>query len=440
MPDLPGVPRRAITRGVKMAALPAAYAGRTAIGLGKRVGGRPAEAVAAEIQVRTAEQMFRVLGELKGGAMKVGQAMSVFEAALPEEMAGPYRATLTRLQDAAPPLPATTVHAILREELGHNWRRKLADFDDVPAAAASIGQVHRASWRDGRAVAVKIQYPGADQALMSDLAQLARVGRLVGSLVPGMDMKPLLDELTARVAEELDYLAEARSQQAFADVFAGDPEFLVPNVVAATPHVLVTEWVDGTPLSAVITAGTREERDRAGLLYERFVLSGPARAGLLHADPHPGNYRVTADGRLAVLDFGAVAHLPDGLPEAMGRLLRIAADGDADAMLAGLREEGFVRPHIHLDAQQVLDYLSPFVTVSRHETFHFSRAWMRGQFARLGDARNPDVTVGMKLNLPPAYALIHRVWLGSIGVLCQLDAVVPMRAELDRWVPGFREP
>ena len=435
---MPEVPRKAITRSVKLAALPAAYAGRTALGIGKRVGGKPAEAVAAELQQRTAEQMFKVLGELKGGAMKLGQAMSIFEAALPEEFAAPYRETLTKLQDAAPPLPAESVHKLLREELGHNWRKRFAEFDDTPAAAASIGQVHKAVWHDGRVVAVKLQYPGADKALIADLNQMMRMGKLFGTWVPGLDIKPLLEELKARAIDELDYIKESQSQRAFALAFEDDPEYVIPHVVSAGPHVLVSEWVDGTPLSAFIANGTREERDRAGQLYERFLLAGPSRAGLLHADPHPGNYRMTPDGKLAVLDFGAIAHLPDGLPPAMGRLLSIALSGDADTVLNGLREEGFVKPNIEIDPEQVLNYLDPFVEPARHEEFHFTRDWMRGQFSRLGDFSNPDFSVGLKLNLPPEYALIHRVWLGSIGVLCQLDAVVPIRAELERWVPDFR--
>ena len=137
------LPRKAVTRTAKLATLPLGFAGRTALGFGKRVGGRPAELVAAEVQARTAEQLFKVLGELKGGAMKFGQAMSIFEAALPEELAGPYRATLTKLQDAAPPMPAATVHKVLAAELGPQWRRQFRSFDDRPAAAASIGQVHR---------------------------------------------------------------------------------------------------------------------------------------------------------------------------------------------------------------------------------------------------------------------------------------------------------
>ncbi|HET7899844.1 MAG TPA: AarF/ABC1/UbiB kinase family protein [Candidatus Nanopelagicales bacterium] len=431
------LPRRAVTRSARLAALPLGYAGRTALGFGKKVGGKPAEAVATEIQQRTAEQVFKTLGELKGGAMKFGQAMSIAEVALPEELLAPYRATLTKLQDAAPAMPADTVHKQLAAALGDDWRDRFQEFDDTPAAAASIGQVHKAVWRDGREVAVKIQYPGAGKALMSDLNQVSRMARMFASMSPGLDIKPLLEELKARAAEELDYLSESNYQRTFAVAYDDDEDFVVPHVLAASPTTVISEWLEGYPLSRVIADGTPEERDRFGTLYLRFLMSGPARARLLHSDPHPGNYRVLPDGRLGVLDFGAVARLPDGLPPSMGHLLRLATEGDAAAVVQGLREEGFVRDGVDIDAEQLLAVLSPFAEPAAHEYFHFSRDWMRSHFTRVSDPRNPDFQHGFKFNLPPQYMLIHRVWLGGIGVLSQMDATVPMRGELERWVPGF---
>ena len=431
------LPRRAITRGAKLATLPLGYAGRTAVGVGRRVGGAPAEAVTAEIAARTAAQVFEVLGELKGGAMKFGQAMSIFEAAMPEELVAPYRATLTKLQDAAPALPAATVHEVLADALGPNWRDRFTTFNDVPAAAASIGQVHRAVWSDGREVAVKIQYPGAAKALLSDLNQISRMARMFTAVMPGIDVKPLLAELKERTKEELDYLLESGYQRDFAVAYEDDAEYVVPHVLAAAPMVLVSEWLEGYPLSRVIADGSQADRDRYGTAYIRFLLSGPARAGLLHADPHPGNYRILPDGRLGVVDFGAVAQLPDGLSPSIGRLLAIAMQRDAEAVLAGLREEGFVRPGVDIDAKLLLDYLSPFVAPAEADEFTFSRDWMREQFGRVNDIRRPDFTLGMKMTLPPHYLLVHRVWLGAVGVLSQLGATVPIRDELIEWVPGF---
>jgi len=431
------LPRRAVTRTAKLATLPLGFAGRTALGLGKRVGGRPAELVAAEVQARTAEQVFKVLGELKGGAMKFGQAMSIFEAALPEELAGPYRATLTKLQDAAPPMPKATVHRVLAAELGPQWRRRFTSFDDTPAAAASIGQVHRAVWEDGRAVAVKVQYPGAGDALISDFTQVARVGRIAAGWIPGLDVKPILEELKARVAEELDYRLEADTQARFALAFRDDEVFAIPEVVASTQHVIVSEWLDGVPLSRLIADGTPAERDLGARRYLEFLLAGPARAGLLHADPHPGNFRLLDDGRFGVLDFGAVKRLPDGMPPEIGRLLTLALQEDAEGVVAGLREEGFIKASIEVDPPGLLAYLSPFLEPARHTTWTFSRRWMRELFSHINDPRRPQWSLGMKLNLPPEYLLIHRVWLGGIGVLCQIEGEVPVLEVLAEWLPEF---
>lgn len=430
------LPRRTVTRTVKLAGLPAGLAGRTVLGLGKRVGGRPAEIVAREIQQRTADQIFRVLGELKGGALKVGQALSIFEAALPPELAGPYRATLTRLQESAPPLPAGTVHRVLASDLGDGWRDQFAEFSDQPAAAASIGQVHKAVWRDGRQVAVKIQYPGAGRALINDFTQISRIGRLFGVLMPGLEVKPLLDELRARVAEELDYRLEGASQEAFATAFADDPDFCVPRTVLATDHVLISEWLAGTPLSRIISDGTQEQRNRAGLLLVRFLFSSPARAGLLHADPHPGNFRLLDDGRLGILDFGAVDRLPDGLPPLFGRMLWLVhTDGDIAIVEAELREHGFLRPGVTIDLAALKNFLAPLADPSKHESFAFNREWMRAEASRVTDLRGTNIA--RQLNLPPSYILIHRVSTAGIGVLCQLEAEADFRAEVLRWIPGY---
>jgi predicted unusual protein kinase regulating ubiquinone biosynthesis (AarF/ABC1/UbiB family) len=432
------LPRRTVTRTAKLATLPVGLVGRSALGLGKRIGGRPAELVAQEIQQRTAEQIFKVLGELKGGALKLGQALSIFEAALPPEIAGPYRATLTKLQESAPPLPSGTVHKVLVADLGGNWRDNFADFDDSPAAAASIGQVHRAVWRDGRPVAVKIQYPGAGKALISDFTQLSRLGRLFGVLMPGLDVKPLLDELRKRVAEELDYRLEAAAQEAFADAYTDDADFLVPHVVAATDRVLVSEWMDGTPLSKVIAEGSSEERNRAGILLVRFLFSGPSRTGMLHADPHPGNFRLLEDGRLGVLDFGAVDRLPDGFPPFFGKLLRLMhEDRDIETVEHELRAHGFLKEGVTVDLDALHAYLAPLAEPSRVDSFKFNREWLRAEASRVTDMRS--AAVGRRLNLPPSYVLIHRVSTAGIGVLCQLECEGSFRAEMLSWMPGYLE-
>ncbi|MFJ3927166.1 ABC1 kinase family protein [Streptomyces sp. NPDC090022] len=435
------LPRKAVTRTVKLAALPLGIAGRATWGLGKRIGGKSAEIVARELQQRTAEQLFRTLGELKGGAMKFGQALSVFESALPEEIAGPYRAALTKLQEAAPPLPAATVHQVLAERLGEDWRDLFEEFEDKPAAAASIGQVHRAVWHDGRQVAVKIQYPGAGEALLSDLKQLGRFAGLLGPLVPGMDIKPLITEMRDRVTEELDYELEAEAQRIHAEEFQGDPDVIVPDVVHQGDQVLVSEWLEGTPLSEIIADGTQEERDRAGQLLARFLFSGPARTGLLHADPHPGNFRLVTgpEGhiRLGVLDFGTVDRLPGGLPAPIGRALRMTLEGDAEGVYGHLCAEGFVKETVELEPSAVLDYLAPIIEPADAEEFTFSRGWIRGQAARIADPRSPAHQLGRMINLPPSYLLIHRVTLSTIGVLCQLGATVRLREELEAWLPGF---
>ena len=442
------LPRKAAARTARLAALPLGYAGRQAMGLGKRLGGKPAEAVLSDVQQRTAEQLFKTLGELKGGAMKFGQALSVLEAALPEEMAAPYREHLTALQDSAPPMPTATVRQQLTAHLGDGWREHLVWLDGAPTAAASIGQVHRGRWRDPdgteRDVAVKVQYPGAGEALMGDLRQLSRLARSVAPVFPGIDIKPLVAELQERAADELDYTLEAEAQTAYADAFRDHPDIEIPSVVAVGGEVIVTEWMESAhSLAHIIREGSQAERDHYGELFVRFLFEGPRRTGMLHADPHPGNFRILPGtdgglGRLGVLDFGAVARLEGGtFPANMGRLMRVALDADPESLVAVLREEGFIKDRIAVDPDLVLSYLAPFVEPAAVERFTFSRVWMREQFERVNDPRAETFTLATRLNLPTSYLLIHRTWLGGIGLLSQLGATAPFRAILEESLPGF---
>ena len=344
--------------------------GAATLGIGKRIGGKPAEVVATELQQRTAAQIFRVLGELKGGAMKLGQALSVFEAALPEEVAAPYRAALTRLQEAAPALPAATVHAVLAEQLGPGWRgalprvRRPAGRRGQHRAGASRGLGGRPCGRGQDPV------PGrrAARCCPTSTSSAGSPGSSRSS-APAWTSSRCSPSCAARVVEELDYRLEATWQRAFAEGFADDPDILVPHVVEFAERVLVTEWVDGIPLSSIIADGTPEQRDRAGLLLVRFAYSAPPRVGLLHADPHPGNFRLMPDGRLGVIDYGAVNRLPDGLHEPIGRLVRLALEGDGEAVAEGLRAEGFIRPRFEVDAEGVLDYVVPLLEPLRDEEF-----------------------------------------------------------------------
>jgi len=435
MPVSEQLPQGTSKRSAKMASIPLSLAGRGAIGFGRQLIGQSPDFAFADLQEKTAEQIFKVLGELKGGAMKFGQALSVFEAALPEDIAKPYRETLVKLQEAAPPLPARVVHKVLAKELGEHWRDNFAEFNDTPAASASIGQVHKGLWKDGRAVAVKIQYPGAKEALISDLNQIQRFAKIFQLLLPGVEMKPLLEELKARIIEEVDYRYEASAQSACFEAYKGDSDIAIPEVIMATDRVLVSQWLEGTPLSKVITDGTQEERNNAGIRLARFHFTAPMRAGLLHADPHPGNFRVLKDGRLGVLDFGACNRLPNGFPEPFKRLLRNALEGDAIALYNGFKEDGFILADVEVSPELVLDYLLPLVEPLRTDYFAYSRDWLRTQSVRVGDPRNPTAKIGFQLNLPPEYVLIHRVTLGTTGIFCQLRAEGNFRDEALSWFP-----
>jgi predicted unusual protein kinase regulating ubiquinone biosynthesis (AarF/ABC1/UbiB family) len=431
----------AVVRTLRLVSLPLGAAALGVEGLIRRGLGQDRAEVTRRQRQRTVARTRRVLGDLKGGALKAGQLLSTVEALFPADPEQSWRQALTSLQESNPGMPWSDAEQVLRRELGEGWRELFEEFHERPAAAASIGQVHRAVWREPRVdVAVKVQYPGVREAILSDVRAFSVASRAAALVARGVAMPPLVAELRTRLLEELDYRREAANQQRFAAAYPhgdDDSEAVVPRVVHATSRVLVQGWLDGVPLARVATDGTQVQRDRLGELYQRFLLSGPARCGLLHTDPHPGNFRLLDDGRLGVLDFGSCLELPGGLPRTFGRLITALLAGDDDDVLRALREEGLVRPGARLEVAKLRDYLAPFSEPARHERFHYSRDWLKGQFARVNDPRNPEFAVALQLTIPAEQLFTHRVWLGIVGVLAQLGAEVPVRPELRRWLPGF---
>ena len=434
------VPTSRIQRSATLAGLPARAVGRAVSIQARGLLGADRTALREQARNATAADTRATLGRLKGGALKLGQLLSTVDALFPSDPDDSWQLALGALQEDNPGLPFADVRPVLEAELGPSWRSQFRDFDEHPTAAASIGQVHRAVWSDGTEVAVKIQYPGVADAVAGDVRSLAVTLRLTSLVARGMAMPPLVAELRTRLGEELDYRTEAEHQRAFATAYDGDAHYYVPPVLAATRGVLVSHWMDGVGLAQVARDGTAADRNHLGTGYQHFVLTSPARVGLLHTDPHPGNFRLLPDGRMGVLDFGSVLVMPGGLPPSFGGLIRAMTATDPAAVEQRLREGGFIAPGRNLEVEKLIDYLSPFSEPAKHERFTFSRGWLKSEFGRVNDPRNPDFTVALQLNIPADQLFTHRLWLGLVGVLCGLGATVPVRAELEAHLPGFAEP
>ncbi|MEU8894351.1 AarF/ABC1/UbiB kinase family protein [Nocardia sp. NPDC048505] len=432
-------PAGKLVRSAKLAGVPVAFAGRRMAGVGKRALGRSVDEVDREIRLRTAQHMFEVLGELKGCIAKLGQLLAVYEFVLPDEVAAPYRQALGRLQDSAPAMLPSTVHGVLATQIGADWRSRFLEFDDRRPAAASVGQVHRAIWHDGRPVAVKVMYPGARQAVYDDLQALRRIGPLFSALLPGADTAAVIEALCSYIREELDYAREADNQRAFAAAYAADPDFVVPEVLAQYGDVLITEWLEGVSLSRLITQGSaadgplRAERDRIGLLILRFLLSGPARAGLLYGDPHPGNFRIMPDGRLGVVDFGACAAWPPGYLEMAKDFAPPLLNCAPAELEAAIRRNGYIAPDRELDIDTVVRRLTPLRDAVVAPTIALTPDWLRTHLRAATDLRVTNVL--RQLTMPSQHTPVARTALGGLGVLGQLRAELPLRAEFTRWFP-----
>lgn len=434
------IKRGSVARNAKLASLPVGMAGRAALGFGKRLTGKSKDEVNAEMMDKAAQQLFTVLGELKGGAMKVGQALSVMEAAIPEQYGKPYREALTKLQREAPPLPAAKVHRVLDQQLGTKWRERFQSFDDKAVASASIGQVHKAVWSDGREVAVKIQYPGADEALRADLKTMQRMVGVLKQLSPGADVQGVVDELIERTEMELDYRLEADNQRAFAKAYAGHPDFVVPRVVASAPKVVIQEWIEGIPLSHIIREGSQEQRDLMATRLFEFCDDAPTRLEMVHGDAHPGNFMLLPGDKMGVIDFGAVAPMPGGWPLELGQMLRYAVDKNYDKLLPTMEKVGFIQKGQTVSTREIDDMLKQYVEPLEVEVFHYTRRWLQKMTNIELEKAAGQIKAARQMDIPPKLAIPMRVIASIVAISCQLDAHVPTRRIAMENVPGFADP
>lgn len=310
--------------------------------------------------VEAAEQIVTALGTMKGAAMKLGQVMSFLDVGLvPEEYREEFQAKLAKLRDAAPKVAFKDMRKVIEQELDDPLDEVFASFDEEPIAAASIGQVYRATLHSGREVAVKVQYPGVAAAVRADMANLGLIMRLIKRLAPGIDAKGVAEEIRLRIDEELDYELEAQNQRSLARIFRGHPFIVVPDVVTrlSRERVIVMDFVEGTGFEQ-LKRGPQEDRDRLGEIVFRFFMGCLYRHHQFSGDPHPGNFLLQDDGRVAFLDFGLFKRMAPEAVEFELACQRAVAEGDAEELHRLLGSSGFLPHPEKVDPDAVMSYVA----------------------------------------------------------------------------------
>lgn len=377
-------------------------------------------------ELRSVEQVVDTLGHLKGALMKVGQIASYLDQGLPEHV----REALSQLQADAPPMSPELVDATVESELGRVPSELFDTWDPVPIAAASIGQVHRAITHDGLAVAVKVQYPGVDEAIRSDLGNADTIFAGFAQLFPGLDPEPVVAELRDRLLEELDYRLEARNQVRFADHYREHPTIHVPDVVSelSSARVLTSELVEGVPFSEMLTWGA-EERNLAAETIYRFAFGSLYGLGMFNGDPHPGNYLFRPGGQVSFLDFGLVKYFTQEELDGFGRLIRaVAIDPDPGQFRAELEALGLLTPDAPVDDDEVFDYFSHFYEFVRRDGVHtISNEYAADTIRRMFDLSGPHGPVMRVVNVPPSFVVIQRINLGLYAIFGQIGATANWR-------------
>jgi predicted unusual protein kinase regulating ubiquinone biosynthesis (AarF/ABC1/UbiB family) len=379
--------------------------------------------IKADRQLRTAAEVAEALGSMKGALMKLGQMASYLDSGLPE----PMRTTLASLQQDAPPMAPELAAEVIERELGGPPDRVFAEWDPEPIASASIGQVHRAMTHDGEAVAVKVQYPGVDLAIRADLDNSALLVQIVSVAFPGLDARPLIDELRARVSEELDYRLEAANQQRFAEAYAAHPFISVPYVFPglSTGRVLTSELVVGARYQEVQN-WPADERDLAGEAIFRFVFGCLYRFQAFNGDPHPGNYVFHGAGRVTILDFGLVKWFTDADVALLAEMIKtMVLERDVHAFRGAVEAAGFLRPDAALDDEQVAEYFRHYYElVLEAGPVSFSSEYAAETVRTFFDAGNEVVK---RANVPAQFAILQRINLGLYAVLAGLGATADWR-------------
>lgn len=412
-----------------------ATGGRLVAGLSEKAGN---EGAVERFHERTAERYAEILGHSKGALMKLGQLLSIIDTGgLGTGGFAPYQRALTRLQSAAPPMAPSLVREVLDTELGCT-AAEFADFDDEPIAAASIGQVHRAVLRDGPAVAVKIQYPGVAEAIRADLANTELVATFLRFVTSAagivLDPRSLARELSARIAEEVDYRREAAMIARFADLYRGHPFIRIPDAIPelSTGRVLTMTFLEGMSWAEAQQADQGLKNTWAEVIT-LFTSANYRLANLMHNDPHPGNYLFHPDGSVGVVDFGCVKILPEPMRRAAVGVMRAAIDGRADDLRDCMVQVGFITADSPMTAEEALGYwsqvfyevaLAPQPVTYTPDASARTAHWLFG----LHDLSNPLT----RMRAPGDLAFAPRVHAALSNVCAGLAATVPARAITDQ--------
>lgn len=389
----------------------------------------------AQFAIRTAEDVAKELGEMKGVLMKAGQMLSFVAEGLPDEA----QVVLSQLQADAAPMAPSLAASVVQADLGADPAVLFRQWEDLPVAAASIGQVHRAVDDSDRQLAVKVQFPGADAAIREDLDAAEVLYMMFSAMaLNGLDARALVDELRLRMVDELDYVKEAANLSEFAAAFAGHPWVRIPQLVPqfSSQHVLTTEWVDGMSWDQLM-AQPQATKQQIGEVIWRFAQHSVQRLGMFNGDPHPGNYKFHHDGSVTFLDFGLVKRWEPGEWQRLEPTLdAIVVDRDPDRLVEAMVTAGFL-PEAHgLDPQRVYDYVSAPYRPYLVDEFTFTRAWMADTLGRIMDLNGPYSDVIGKLNMPTSFVILDRVVWGVSAILGRLEVAAPWRAMILEYRTG----